>query len=168
MSDLQIALTVAGALVIACVIVYNRIQEGRFRRRADASLGADRGDALLDQVTGGLEERIEPLLKPEAVAVEDAPDPVEPRPLRLEPVGVPAANAAPPPEEESSPIDYAVQVICGQPLSDAALRQLLDALDGLGRRSQVAARVGGAWVVPAQAHADVLHLRVALQLVDRR
>ena len=42
MSDLQIALTVAGALVIACVIVYNRIQEGRFRRRADASLGADR------------------------------------------------------------------------------------------------------------------------------
>src|SRR5262245_60580108 len=104
MSDLQIALTVAGALVIACVIVYNRIQEGRFRRRADASLGADRGDALLDQVNGGLEERIEPLLKTETVTVEDASAPVDPRPVRLEPVGVPA-DSAPSAEGELSPID---------------------------------------------------------------
>ena len=167
MSDLQIALTVAGALVIACVIVYNRIQESRFRRRADASLGADRGDALLDQVNGSLEDRIEPLLKAETVAVEDAAAPVDPRAIRVEPVGVPA-DSAPPAEEDPSPIDYAVQVVCGQAARDTALRQLLEALDGLGRRTQVAARVGGAWVVLAEGHADVLHLRVALQLADRR
>lgn len=167
MSDLQIALTVAGALVIACVIVYNRIQESRFRRRADASLGADRGDALLDHVDGGLEERIEPLLKAETVAaVEDGPA-ADPRAIRLEPVGVPA-DSAPPAEEEVSPIDYAVEVVCGQAMAETALRRLLEALDGLGRRTQVAARVGGAWVAPAAGHADVTHLRIALQLADRR
>ena len=167
MSDLQIALTVAGALVIVCVIVYNRVQESRFRRRADASLGADRGDALLNQMDGGLEERIEPLLKAETVAaVADGPAPADSRTIRLEPIGVPADSA--PPAEGPSPIDYAVEVVCGQAVAEAALRQLLEALDGLGRRTQVAARVAGAWVVPAAGHADVSHLRVALQLADRR
>jgi len=168
MSDLQIALTAAGALVIAGVIVYNRIQESRFRRRADASLGADRGDALLDQLNSGLEERIEPLLKAETVAaVEDAPAPVVSHALRVEPIGVPA-DSAPPVEEGPSPIDYAIEVVCGQAVTEAALRQLLEALDGLGRRTQVAARVAGAWLVPAAGHADVSRLRVALQLADRR
>jgi hypothetical protein len=166
-SDLQIALTVAGALVIACVIVYNRIQESRFRRRADASLGADRGDALLDQTDGGPVERIEPLLKAETVAVEDVPAPVDPRTIRVEPVGVPADSTRLT-EGEPSPIDYPVQVVCGQAVAETALRQLLEALGGLGRRTQVAARVTGAWVVPAEGHADVSHLRVALQLADRR
>lgn len=167
MSDLQIALTVAGALVIACVIAYNRIQESRFRRRADASLGADHGDALLDQAGGGHEERIEPLLKAEAVAVEEAPAPVDPRAIRVEPVGVPPVSA-PPAEAEPSPIDYTVEVLCEEALAETTLRQLLEALDGLGRRTQVAARVGGAWVVPAQGHPDVSRLRIALQLADRR
>ena len=168
MSDLQIALTVVGALVIAGVIVYNRFQESRFRRRAEASLGVDRGDALLDQMNGGLEERIEPLLKAETVAVvEDTPAPVDTRVVRVEPVGMPA-ESAPAAEEELSSIDYAVEVVCGQAVAEAALRQLLEALDGLGRRTQVAGRVAGAWVAPPGGHTEVSHLRVALQLADRR
>ena len=48
MSDLQIGLAVIGALVIGVVIAYNRVQENRFRHRAETSFKQDRGDALLE------------------------------------------------------------------------------------------------------------------------
>ena len=51
MSDLQVALLIIGAVVIG-VIAYNRVQERRFRRREEASLGGAAGDALLEAVVG--------------------------------------------------------------------------------------------------------------------
>ncbi len=48
MSDLQIYLLIVGAAVIVGVIAYNRIQEARFRRRAEQAFAPDQGDALLD------------------------------------------------------------------------------------------------------------------------
>jgi FtsZ-interacting cell division protein ZipA len=58
MSELQIALLVVGVLVIVGVIVYNRVQEARFRERAESAFATPAGDALLE---GGVaRERIEP------------------------------------------------------------------------------------------------------------
>ena len=168
MSDLQIALTALGALVIGCVIAYNRIQENRFRRRAQESFGGDHGDPLLDPLDANREDRIEPLLTyaraeaQESVATGDA------RPGRVEPSGMPAA-AAESNQEQSAPIEYPAIVTAGGSLQRTALRQLLEALDGSGRRAQVMATVGNAeWIPLANAADGISQIRVALQLADRR
>ena len=53
MGELQIYLLIVGAAVIVGVIVYNRVQEARFRRRAEQAFAPDQGDALLEAAHGG-------------------------------------------------------------------------------------------------------------------
>ena len=169
MSNLQIALTVIGAVVIVCVIAYNRIQESRFRRRAQESFGGDRGDALLDRLGTDREDRIEPLLTAAPAQEEEAVDARDPRPGRVEPSGVPAAAASEVMPEESVPIEYPAVIRSEVSLQRSALRQLLEALDGLGRRAQVmGSRSEGEWMPLANAADGINQIRVALQLVDRR
>ena len=168
MTDLQIALTALGALVIGCVIAYNRIQENRFRRRVQESFSGDHGDPLLDPLGANSEDRIEPLLTSARAEAQEAVDTGDARPGRVEPSGMPAA-AAESSQEQSAPIEYAVVVTAGSSLQRTALRQLLEALDGSGRRAQVMASVGkGEWLPLANAAEGINHIRVALQLVDRR
>jgi len=167
MSDLQVALLVIGVVVIGGVIAYNRVQESRFRRRAEASLGGDRGDALLEPVVRGRPSRIEPHIEPELQS--DNGDPDDASAGRLEPVGAVSAPAAQGPGGEESPIDYIIDVTCAEPQQRPALQQLLEALDGLGRRAHVMISVAdGIWVPLANAPAGSSRMRVALQLADRR
>jgi FtsZ-interacting cell division protein ZipA len=49
MSELQIGLLAIGALVVAAVLVYNRVQERRARRDAERSFRSGHDDVLLDQ-----------------------------------------------------------------------------------------------------------------------
>ncbi len=169
MSDLQIALTAVGALVIACVIAYNRIQETRFRRRAQESFNGDHGDALLDPLSVNREDRIEPLLTPAPVQAEEPAAAEDASAGRVEPSGVPAAAAAEGTREESTPIEYAAVVTSGNSLQRSALRQLLEALEGSGRRAQIMATVGdGEWIPLANASDGISQIRIALQLADRR
>jgi FtsZ-interacting cell division protein ZipA len=49
MSELQIGLLAIGALVVAAVLVYNRVQEGRAKRDADKKFRSSHDDVLLDQ-----------------------------------------------------------------------------------------------------------------------
>jgi hypothetical protein len=165
MSDLQIGLVIIGGLVIALVIAYNRLQEGRFRKRAEDTFGGDEGDALLEPMVRARAERIEPHIEPRLPAgtgeTEDA------QAGRVEPVGVLAA--APATDDGRSPIDYSIAVSSGQPLPRPALQQLLEALEGLGRQAEVSASLAdGIWVPLASAPATVSQMRVALQLADRR
>ena len=88
MSDLQIGLLFIGVVVIAAVVVYNRMQEARFRRRAEASFGRNGGDALLESPTPVSTDRIEPLMSPSAA------DPEITTLGRVEPVGTPSGNGA--------------------------------------------------------------------------
>jgi ZipA-like protein with FtsZ-binding domain len=162
MSDLQIGLLFIGVVVIAGVVVYNRMQEARFRRRAEASFGKDGGDALLESpaLAPAPTDRIEPLLIPGG----DEPEPV--RLGRVEPVGVPVGTSA---DTDPSPIDYIIQVNAVQVLGRDGLQRLLEALDGLGKRVQVLASAApGAWEPVASAPPGVTRVRVALQLADRR
>ena len=71
MGELQFGLIAIGALVIAGVISYNKWQERRYRRRAEAAFGARHEDVLLrsgggDAPTTGWQgaDRIEPVLAP--------------------------------------------------------------------------------------------------------
>jgi hypothetical protein len=161
MSDLQIGLLFIGVIVIAGVVAYNRMQELRFRRRAEASFGEAGGDALLDApaAPAGVANRIEPSLAPRS----GEPDALG----RVEPVGVPAAAQRA--DVEPSPIDYIIQANATQVIGREALQRLLEALDGLGKRAQVLASTApGAWSPVASAPPAVTRVRVALQLADRR
>jgi len=72
MSELQIGLLVAGAVVVAAVFLYNKWQERRYRREAEAGFASQREDVLMRSGGGagqgtapGL-ERLEPLVSFEA------------------------------------------------------------------------------------------------------
>jgi hypothetical protein len=59
MTDLQLGLLVIGALAVAAVLVYNRVQERATRRQAERAFGSQHADALLDEHA----TRREPTLK---------------------------------------------------------------------------------------------------------
>lgn len=163
MSDLQIGLAVIGAVVIAGVLAYNRVQETRFRKRAETAFAGDQGDVLLETRPESRPERIEPSIK------AGAPEPESGAAGRTEPFGLPTRDAADGVAEGTSPIDYTVEVDAEQPLQRPALQQLLEALAGLGRQTVLLSSVAdGIWVPVANAAGAITHLRVALQLVDRR
>lgn len=65
MSELQIALLIAGVVIVVAVLLFNWIQERRFRRQADAAFQAPSGDALMQPgaVPREERERIEPALR---------------------------------------------------------------------------------------------------------
>src|SRR4051812_3478275 len=71
MSDLQLALIVIGAVLVAAVYAYNKWQEARYRRQADAGLSPSQTDVLFrstaDPRPAG-SPRVEPTL-----AVDAAP-----------------------------------------------------------------------------------------------
>jgi len=58
MTDLQLGLLVIGALAVAGVLVYNRMQERSVRRRAEQAFGSAHADVLLNEPAG----RREPIL----------------------------------------------------------------------------------------------------------
>ena len=72
MSELQIGLLVAGAVVVAAVFLYNKWQERRYRREAEAGFASQREDVLMRSGGGGGQgtapglERLEPLVSFEA------------------------------------------------------------------------------------------------------
>jgi hypothetical protein len=79
MSELQIGLLVVGAVVVAAVFLYNKWQERRYRREAEARFGSHREDVLMRSGGGAGQgiapgsERFEPLVPFEAEQ-EDAGD----------------------------------------------------------------------------------------------
>jgi FtsZ-interacting cell division protein ZipA len=65
MSDLQIGLLVIGAVIVAAVLLFNWIQERRFREQADAAFQTPVGDALMQPgaVPRETHNRVEPALR---------------------------------------------------------------------------------------------------------
>ncbi len=65
MSDLQIGLLVIGAAIVVAVLLFNWIQERRFRKQADAAFQAPVGDALMQPgaVPRETHNRVEPALR---------------------------------------------------------------------------------------------------------
>jgi hypothetical protein len=95
MSELQIVLLLIGVLVIIGVVIYNRVQEARFRERAENAFAQPAGDALLEP--GVARERIEPQFQD-----EDQPEPAG-VPHRQEPRAIPPSAAGDGETEPGSP-----------------------------------------------------------------
>ena len=64
MSDLQIGLLAVGAIIVAAVLLFNWIQERRFRKQADAAFQTPMGDVLMQTgvVPRESHNRVEPAL----------------------------------------------------------------------------------------------------------
>jgi len=76
MSDLQIGLLVIGVAIVAVVLLFNWIQERRFRKQADAAFQTPAGDALMQpgtvpRETHGRPERLEPALREPVFDADD-------------------------------------------------------------------------------------------------
>ena len=107
MTELQIGLLAIGALVVAGVLIYNRIQERGAKRAAQSAFRSGHPDALME---------------PHATATgRDAP-PEGPRP--------PVRPA--PPEDTAQPdpaIDYIIDIAAEHPMAQAALREQWNAIE---------------------------------------
>jgi FtsZ-interacting cell division protein ZipA len=163
MSELQIWLLVLGVLVIAAVIAYNRYQEVRFRRRAEAAFAAEQADALMERPAL---ERIEPQFQSDA-----GEEPADAAEARREPRGV-AVGPGLEPAPQVDRISYSAELHAGDgPIPATALQAFLGALDSAARRVRLEGRddTHATWSVldPAKP-AAVRHVRVSLQLADRR
>jgi len=103
MSELQIGLLAIGALVVAGVLAYNRIQERGVKRAAERAFRSDHADALFDT--------------PAPVTKEPAPE------LPTEPLAEPRA-AAP-----DAAIDYIVEFSSAQPAAGAIVQEQWRAIE---------------------------------------
>lgn len=96
MTDLQIGLLIIGAVAVAGVLVYNRVQERATRRAAERSFRSQHADVLLDEP----EVRREPTLGPAPQSVEAAaplgppPDPRLDYVIELQGIGAGEVSAA--------------------------------------------------------------------------
>ncbi len=146
MTDFQIALLVVGALAIAGVLVYNRVQERGARRHAERFSGARHRDVLLDPVA----RRREPTLEPQ-------PQPDRDSTMREE--ILPDAS-----------VDYVVDLTAAQGMPAALiLEQWEPVARRFASRSILAAAddTGGWHRLAAPGGSSRSQLRAALQLVTR-
>jgi FtsZ-interacting cell division protein ZipA len=142
MSELQIGLLAIGALVVAAVLIYNRIQERRAKRAAEQAFRSGHDDVLLQQpvATRGAE----------LVSEYSSNTPQEaPRP----------SPRAEPPDETAQPdpaIDYIIEFAAEHPVTQSALREQWNTIERRhARRALLAGSVDGrSW-------------RAGLQLVSR-
>jgi len=154
MSDLQLSLLAIGAVFVAAVWLYNRWQERRFRRGAEAAFARDQPDVLMDGEADGSPTaggRIEPSL--------GAPD-------SAVPAGADADRSGLDPL-----IDYIGEIDSELPLVPSDLMGELAAgwAAAAGRRVRVAARdtAANVWIDASADTGRFHHLRCGVQLASR-
>jgi hypothetical protein len=147
MSDLQLSLLGIGAVFVACVWFYNRWQERRFRRGAEAAFDRGQPDVLMA-------------------------DAAEPGAARLEPglgAFAPAAGVADHSGIDSA-IDFVADIDSELPLAPADLHGELGGwAAAAGRAIRVAAfdEEANAWIDAANDPRRFRHLRCAVQMASR-
>jgi FtsZ-interacting cell division protein ZipA len=142
MSELQIGLLAIGALVVAAVLVYNRVQEGRAKRDAQNRFRSGHDDVLLDQPMAAQGANLD--------SDHARRDPAE--------IPRPAVRAAAP-EQAAQPdpaIDYIIELKTDHPVASGALHEQWVAIE---RRHSHRAMLAGS--------VDEKSWRAGLQLVSR-
>jgi FtsZ-interacting cell division protein ZipA len=196
MSDLQIGLLLIGVAIVAGVLLFNWIQERRFRKQADAAFQAPLGDALMQPgaVPREVYKRIEPALQepvfdtarvgetdavnephwsvdadvPQAEETIDQPAPAMPSPAPSVPAQPrPAMPASPAPYDEL--IEYRIR-IGGDSVPASAFSEAFNHARTLGKAVRWAGLpVGAAEWEELQPWRDVRYQQVVItmQLADR-
>ncbi len=172
LSELQLGLIALGGAALVGVVGYNKWQESRARRKADAALGHAEGDALIEEPAPVRKPpaRVEPRLEPVMEAAAEMPDTIVPA-QALEPReadgafegGVPPADAQ---------IELPITVVLSEPMiagqfwlaQQDAMNGVAAGLRWLGQEAE-----GGRWIaVGPHAAQPVRELCLAVQLADRR
>ncbi|MSP97301.1 MAG: hypothetical protein EXR29_08780 [Betaproteobacteria bacterium] len=83
MSELQLGLLVAGIALVAAVLLFNKLQEAKVRRRAERAFGEQPADALLGETRGS------------PTSQGNATVPADDEPTMSSPAGTAAAESAP-------------------------------------------------------------------------
>lgn len=142
MSELQFGLLAIGALVVAAVLVYNRVQERRAKRAAERAFSSGHDDILLQPSAAAHGAGMAPDHSSESL--QEAPRPL-PR------AAAPEAQAQPDPA-----IDYIIELAAEYPVAQAALREQWNTIE---RRHARRALLAGS--------TDGRTWRAGLQLVSR-
>jgi len=165
LSDLQLALIAAGAVVIVAVILYNLWQERRARKRAERAFGPGPGDALFDTAPA---ERREPTLgsMPGGEEGDTVLARAESRPL---PAADELAAAGGPEAEISARIDTVAVILADDPVTREQLAPLEAALDAQAAPVRIEGIVDEQWhPVATSPRRSWRELRAGLQLASRR
>jgi FtsZ-interacting cell division protein ZipA len=196
MSDLQWSLLLLGAVVVAGVYAFNRIQERSYRRMAERSMPQPREDVLMDEALSsprlppdelpGRFDRVPAgsLPTPQVPEPPETPAPQLPRPADAParpPARLPSATAtrahqAPvQPEAATTPpetaVDFPALLRAAEPLGQAALDELEALTAGLVRPVQlnVMDEARGQWIpLPESAGGRFRTLRAGMALADRQ
>jgi hypothetical protein len=173
MSDLQIGLVGIGILVVVAVLAYNKWQEVKLRRRAEAAFASQHRDALLGERAGAAAAR--------EVAARWTPAPPGEPVRRVEhtlgdaghdaggATQAEASPAAPAPTLDAA-VDFIIEIDCPRPADAADLEQ-----HGRGSLDETSVKpvhwegrddARGDWR-PIEPAGRYRSLRVGLQLADR-
>jgi FtsZ-interacting cell division protein ZipA len=142
MSELQISLIAIGFVVVMGVVLFNWMQQRRYRRGAEQAFGSKHEDVLLKTgIAPDDGERVEPQLGKEMLEEPGIPgpisaetsDPVLPDAIEVLPTGsrpspIPVATPAPQKIEENRNTEamyYVVSIHSDQPVSGFSLAELL-------------------------------------------
>ena len=165
-SEFQTALIGIAALVIVGIVIFNYVQERRYRERAEKAFSSDHADVLFDASQAVRPARLEPSLGALPVADGD---------VVLDHVDSPDALA---PQSAvtgiHTDIDCIGLVLADAPIAAAMLTPFITRAKRLSKPVLWEGLVGGLWQPipenqPYGAEAgDLRELRVALQLADRR
>jgi ZipA, C-terminal FtsZ-binding domain len=169
-NPLFLALLAAGIALVIGVLVYNWLQERRVRRRLEASKPpsvSGAGDA--DRVEPEFREHAPGLSQSAGIdeAVDElpgvAPEPLEPRPVRVPATTAERPGAAPDPDIECVVVLQPQQPVPTSALAGALSAQLGKPLRWLGRRG-----AGSAWLAIDSASSGTWHEIAACLLLANR
>lgn len=169
MSDLQLGLLAAGAVVIVLVIIYNTVVERRARKRAEKAFGPGPGDALFDEpMEGAQKERREPTLG--RLPGGDREEPVlaraEAKPL---PASEALAVSGGPAAEISSRIDTVAVILADDPIMGEQVEPLEAALQAHTTPVHIEGIVDEQWhPIATSPRRSWRELRAGLQLASRK
>ena len=176
MNDLHLSLMSIGLLVIIGVVVFNWIQERKFRKIAQQRFQAPRDDVLMSDPTSSIgattigratlnDVRIEPKLSEDnslpVASTQQAPPPVPAAPIRKSEHEMPAPIDA--------NIDYVVRLDFAEPVEAATLRAVLGSENSSKTLIWCGLDATGQWddVTRARDRVAFSALYGAMQLADR-
>lgn len=169
MSDLQIGLIALGVLAVAGVVAYNKLQELRYKREAEAAFKAERPDVLLEPAPERDDDRrVEPRIEP--VIVEPAIERHAEAPVEDLPAAEPEGEAPAAASSVDDRLDAVVTLSADEPVSSRSLWfAQQEALGAVARRLRwLVADAGGAWTqIDGQVAGTYAQIAAAVQLVDR-
>ena len=142
MTDLQLGLAVIGALAVAGVVVYNRLQERSVRKHAERAFGSSHADVLLSDPQGRREPALDAVARAPQLQDQAMPDPR---------------------------VDYVMDLAAPAGIACAGVLEMWSAIDQrFARRVLLAGSDGRRWrrIVAGDA-GTFTELRAAFQLVSR-